>query len=340
MQRNNANAAPALDDYDVEGWNEFYRDHPHYRRAVGADGDNAGGDDGDAGGDGGNDAGGGDGGGEGGDGGAAGASALKFDDDFRKQLAGEDEKRLNVLNRFTSFDDFAKSYFEAQDRIRSGDVLKPLPENATEDDIKAYREQQGIPEDPAAYLENLPDGLVIGDDDKPVMEEFAKALHEVHAPPAMVHAAIGFYNELVEKGEAERQEEDKRIAGEMEEALREEWGKDYRGNINRMNALLESSFGAEQMEQFRSARSPDGTPLLSQEAIVKGLLGIARTVNPAGHLVDSSGDPDQSINDEIAKIEKLMKEDRKAYNADKKLQDRYLSLLEAQSQRKQRGQAA
>jgi len=75
-------------------------------------------------------------------------------DDWRNQvvdsLGGEDdavkEKQLAQLNRFSTYSDMSKSFFEAQSKIRSGQIETGLPENATEDQLKDYREANGIPE--------------------------------------------------------------------------------------------------------------------------------------------------------------------------------------------------
>ena len=47
-----------------------------------------------------------------------------------------------------------------------------------------------------------------------------------------------------------------------------------------------------------------------------------------------AGDPALALNDEIAEIEKTIRTDNKGYRADKKMQARYLELIEARDSKK------
>ncbi|KKL81814.1 hypothetical protein LCGC14_1990980 [marine sediment metagenome] len=65
------------------------------------------------------------------------------------------------------------------------------------------------------------------------------------------------------------------------------------------------------------------------------MIGQMRTINPLVTVPGlGGGDPVAALDDEIAGIEKTMKTDFKAYSADKAMQARYLTLLEARDKRK------
>jgi hypothetical protein len=51
-------------------------------------------------------------------------------------------------------------------------------------------------------------------------------------------------------------------------------------------------------------------------------------VNDVAPLIDQDPDALQSLNDEIAEIEKVMRERRSEYNRDEQMQARYRELLE------------
>lgn len=320
-----------LDDYDVEAWQRFYADNPGFHRSVGADGDGDAGD-GDAGSAGG-DAGDGDAGS--GDSGGAGNWRDPFLTGIEDDEALAKEKKR--LERFTKPADLYNSYRDLENKVRAGEVLKPLPKDATEDDIKRYREQMGIPDDPKGYLAELPDGLVIGEDDAEFFEDFAGALHEVNASPEIAHKAVEWYNGFKEKAAAARQESDEQAAEEMEDALRspDEWGNDYRKNVNIVNGFIDATFG-DGAEAFRNARNADGVPLMSDMHVMRGLVDMARQLNPGAALVENASDPNQSLDDAIAQIEKTMREDRAAYNKNEKMQERYRQLLTARQKRDER----
>jgi hypothetical protein len=78
-----------------------------------------------------------------------------------------------------------------------------------------------------------------------------------------------------------------------------------------------------------SARGPDGVPTLNNPDVMRWLVSMARELNPAATVVPGSGNATASVADEIANIEKTMRENRRAYMADEKMQARYRQLLDA-----------
>lgn len=249
-------------------------------------------------------------------------------DDWRTQLAGDDKEALKFLGRFHSSDAAIKAWKKQNDDIKGGKYIVPLPENPTDAEIAAYRKQLGVPEAPEAYLENL-DGLVIGDDDKPIVGDFAKVMHGLNAPPSLVKAGIEwYYGQLEEQAAAEA---DAMAAAKDAgiEALREEWGADYKRNVN-----IVSTFVGTAPEAVSNAllhgKGPDGIPLGSNPEVIKWLAGLALEANPVATVVPGAGTNQASaIADEIAALEKRMTTDRSGYFKDDKAQARYLELISA-----------
>lgn len=244
--------------------------------------------------------------------------------DWRASFAGEDEKAQKMLARFNAPQDFTKSYFEAAERIRAGDVLKPLPEDATEEDIKVWREQQGIPLEANGYLEELPEGLVIGENDKDIVSKFAEKMHSVNASPAQVHAGLQFYTELQTMVDEEQAELDKKDAEEVAESLRDEWGNDYRANMNIAKALV-SDLPEEAQDRFLNARTSEGKALFNDPDIVKWLTAKGRELNPAAAIMPPGKTDDASILERKAFIESKM--GSKEYDA--RLQAEYSKIITA-----------
>jgi len=81
-------------------------------------------------------------------------------------------------------------------------------------------------------------------------------------------------------------------------------------------------------DKLLRGRLADGTPIGSSPEVLRFLVGLAREKNPAGVVVPSGVATAQSVSDEIQKIEKVMRDDRAAYNRDEKMQARYRQLLE------------
>lgn len=253
--------------------------------------------------------------------------------DWRDDFAGDDLKFKSTLDRFKSPMEFSNSWREAQQKIRGGELNQqqglPQPaEGATEDDIKAFREQHGIPLEAEGYFNNLPDGVVIGEDDKVYFDDFAKDMHEANMPPELAPFVATWYNKFMENEQTARVEGDREHKQEMEDGLRDDWGPDFRANMNLFSAYLKKSLGEEAHEAFVNARGLDGRGILNNRDVVSWLTGIARKENPELQLVQPGGDAMQTLNDEIAALEKYMAEDRTKYNNDVQAQERLKELYQ------------
>lgn len=119
-----------------------------------------------------------------------------------------------------------------------------------------------------------------------------------------------------------------RTATELE--LRDLWGPKFEANRRTINKYIDSAFAPDVREVVHNARSAGGHALLNDPAVLQRLLGPALIKYPAGGTDnDADGSESQGVDGEIAKIEKAMRVNRKAYFADEKLQSRYRSLLAA-----------
>lgn len=266
-------------------------------------------------------------------------AASAWGDDWREKYASTDEKRLNVLKRYASPKDVLDAHFALKQKVDAGELKasKPLPPNANQQEIAQYRKDNGIPENPGDYLVNLPNGLVIGEDDKPALTNFAEAMHKANAPPALVHQAIGWYNAWQEQQAADLAKADETARRATEDTLRAEWGKDYRTNINVAKDFLINTAGAEFATSVMEAVLPDGTRLGDNAKALQWLAKTAREVNPIGTLVPGGGgDSAATVDAEIADIEKLMRTNRAEYNRDSGKQERLRQLYGAREKMKAR----
>lgn len=249
---------------------------------------------------------------------------------WRQSLAGEAyDDYKGILERFQDPADLLKSYKEAQDRIRSGTLAKPLPEDPSEEELAAYREAHGIPEKPAGYLEALPEGTVIGEADRPAFESLAETLHEKNVPPSTFRAIAEWYPQFMESMAQELREGHERSRQEAENVLREEWGDQFQTNKNIFDALIKRDLSKEAAEALNDATTADGRALFNNPEVVKALTGLARQLHPVDPAI--SAEPSlqlEALSDEKARIEKVMREDRQAYNRDQKMQERYRYLIE------------
>jgi len=247
---------------------------------------------------------------------------------WRDEYAGDDDKFKSTLERFSTPAEMGKSFREAQATIRSGSFKEPPGEGATDEDMAAFRSANGIPAEAAGYMENLPDGLVIGEEDREIMGDFMGVLHGMNVDPKVGHAVIEWYNGFAEDQQDQLADMDSAQHQETEDALREQWGGDYRANINLVGSLIESTFGTEYKEVILNARDPEGRAIMNIPGVLEGLAELSRKVNPVAQIAAQGGDPAQTLNDEIAELEKYMKDDRKGYNNDEPAQARLRQLYD------------
>ncbi len=248
--------------------------------------------------------------------------------DWRKEIAGDDDKFLSTLQRYNSAADLGNAFREQRTVISSGAYKAPPGPEAKPEDIAAYREANGIPAEPKGYLENLPTGMVVGEQDKAIFEDFMGALHAKNAPPEYAHAAIEWYNNFAEQQQDQIAQMDLQQSTEANDQLRTDWGPDYRANINLVNGLVASTFGKEAAEQILNGRYQDGRAFMNDPNVLKGLAALARVTNPVMEMGGDSITAQQSLNDEIKDLEKFMKEHRTEYNNDVAKQDRLRSLYD------------
>lgn len=264
-----------------------------------------------------------------------------FADDWREKLVGdvtteEGKKALAQLQRLASPKAMYDKLINQEKLISSGAYKKKLPDNATPEEIAEYRKENGLPESHDKYDLTLSDGMVIGEDDKPLVDNFVKAMFEKNAPQEVVTAALNTYMTMVQEQEAERATKDKEARDTTIAAMRAEWGQDYQPNLNLVKAFVSQAPAAVQ-EGLMNARLLDGTPLFSNPDVLRWLSGAARELNPVATVVPGSADPSSTIQTELANLKKLMGDDNSEYwkgpNAESN-QKRYRELLGAQQRYK------
>ena len=274
-----------------------------------------------------------------GDAGAAGdagkANENYWPADWRDTVSKGDAKILQRMGRYASPQAAMEALIAAQNRISAGELKPVLGKNATPEQLKEYREALGIPETPDKY--DLGKDIKIDGIDPALLGEVLKEAHESNQTPEQVKATLKAWTKISQSVQEQRYERDVNIQKTSEDALRAEWGPEYRRNINLIHGMLDSTATPGLKESVMGGRLADGTPIGSSPEALKFLVGLALIQNPAGVVVPGSeANPMQGVEDEITKIETGMRKDRAAYNKDEKLQARYLELLTAREKLKPR----
>lgn len=250
-------------------------------------------------------------------------------EDWRQKLAGDDERLSKRLERMNSPADVLKSWRALEQKQSTGELKTVLPEGATDEQVAEYREANGIPTEPKGYLEKLPDGVIIGENDQDMVNGFLDAMHEQNASPELVGKSIEWFYSRQEQAVAALHEEDNAFKADAEETLRAEWGGEYKDNIKAFESFIDTAPESIR-DLIRTGRLADGSVIGNNPDVLKWFSAMSKEINPAATVVPgSAGTSAQSIDDEIAKIEGTMRSDRAAYNKDSAMQDRYMKLLQA-----------
>lgn len=255
-------------------------------------------------------------------------------DDWRTKLSAGDEKALKQLERYASPADIWKKARALEQRMSSGELKAQaaFPDKGTPEEQAAWRKDYGIPDKPEGYDLTLPDGLMVGENDKPIINEFLKLAHGAHMRPEHVKSTLSWYYQERERQMEAQSESDNTFRKTSEDELRGEWGNEYRANVNLVQGLLDTApTGLKDL--LNGARLSDGTALANHPNVLRFLVDLARQINPVTTVVPGAGaNVAGAIEDEIAGLEKQMGNRSSEYwkgPKSEQMQARYRQLVEA-----------
>lgn len=268
-----------------------------------------------------------------------------FPDNWREQMAPKgadgkpDAKALALLQRYADPTMATKGLIDLQNKISNGEFKRGLEKDATPEQIKQFREENAIPEKVEDYAKlATPEGIVIGDADKPLVGSFMEKMLAENVPPAIAQKAVAAYYANVDHVMAQQDEADSQYVTTQEDALRQEWGADYRPNMNAISNLL-STMPESVAKAIIHARGPDGRLLGDNKEFRQALAQLALERNPAATVLPAgTGDPAKGLDDKIKEYEKMMNTDIKAWHKNADAQKEYANLLQIKSKMPAQGQ--
>jgi hypothetical protein len=266
--------------------------------------------------------------------------------DWRNKLAGADDKDgkvLKQLERFASPGDLLRSYNELQAKLNSGQLKTPLPENPTPEQLATYRKDNGIPEAADKYDLTLKDGLVVGEQDKPIINNLLGIMHQHNLPQGVVSDILAAYYQQEKSYLTTLETQTAENHRQTEDILRKDWGDEYRPEVNRIENLL-NTFSPEAQAAIQFGRDDKGMPLLDNPHFLRDMAVQARIINPVSTVVAGGGANQMtSVETELAQIQGMMGDRESKYwkgpEADK-LQARCRELLDWKERQKIGGRAA
>lgn len=194
---------------------------------------------------------------------------------LREQLAGGDEKLLKHLERYKSVDSISKTFKEARQAAQNAGKPIALTDKSTPEEVKAYREAYGIPDDAAAYPGDFRSDFKPSEADTAILGDFKSAMHARNVPPQAAAAALEWYQDFATAQQQELDGNLVKVAKETQGALRAEWGGEYDGNIGAVQELMTTHLGQDGFGEMMEMRMMDGSRLQDHPGFVKMMAQIA-----------------------------------------------------------------
>jgi hypothetical protein len=242
------------------------------------------------------------------------------EDSWRAAWAGDDEAKLEHIGRYASVNAALDGGYSAKLKVASGEYKKAeaFPSEGTDDEKAAWRADNNIPEAPDKYE---------------LEESLAQVAWENNISPEVAKVAYDWHESQLEAEKSALEDADAKDIEATEDALRSEWGNEYRTNMNKVHGLLDTAPEGFK-EQLMDARLKDGTMLGNNPDALKFLAGLALIQNPTTTLVPAGGDLQSSIADEMKELESMMGNKVSEYWKGPKAEDnqaRYRELANALS---------
>ena len=253
--------------------------------------------------------------------------------DWREKVAGNDAAYLKSLARLGSPLDLAKKARSLEQKLSSGEYLKPFPDKGTAEEQATWRKESGIPDKADGYLAaiKLNNGLVLGENDKPIAASFAEIASKNRWTPAQYNEAVSWYYDQQEAQKANQSDADANYHRENIGALGAVYGASLNRELGMVKGFLGSHFPKDVADNMLVARDSTGRMLGDNAQFIQALNALAREVSPLGVMLPAgTSDPAKVAADELGEIRASRRADPDGYNQNFKMQARELELIEAQ----------
>lgn len=279
------------------------------------------------------------------------AATATWPDNWRAEMAGDDKAYLKVLERYDSPAAVAKAHRELSTKMSAGELkapAKPLAADATPEQKLAWRKENGLPEAAEGFVGalKLPGGLVPGENDKPLLNEFAKAAFDAGVDQKTFDFAANWYFQQQHALNAARERNDGTFKNQSLVELSQEWGKDFEGNNNAVSSVI-AMLPEAIRDNLLTARLPNGNLVGNDPNFNRAMLMFAKELNPASTILplNNNGGGLASVEAQLAAHDKNMKSEPgsdawKAYWQNDKAQQEYRELLGARQTMQSRQKVA
>lgn len=263
------------------------------------------------------------------------AAAPAPERDWRREIAGTDDAYYEQLKRYAGPSNFGEAHKALRAKLSDGETgeTKPAPTtlaaDATPEQAAEWRKANGIPEKPEDYALALPNGFQPPEQDNELIDLIRGFAHKNNWTAAQFNGMMEFNYQTRAALAQVQQDRDQEYKLTAEDALRQEWGADYRRNLNALGNFREQ-MPQGMADRLFAGRMADGTLIGNDPQFLKWATQTAIDFNPAATLLPAGiNNGGKGVTDEIARIETLMKTEPDKYWKDSQVQAQYRDLLEA-----------
>jgi hypothetical protein len=185
----------------------------------------------------------------------------------------EDEKLQKHAERFTSVDALVQANLESRQKLSKSIV--PPGEGAEEEEVTAYREALGVPNDVDGYDFLLPEGMERTDQMMDSEDHWANLFLDNNVPKATADVLISEFRGEIEKMMGQKAEMDDAYTKQSEADMRKEWAEDYDKNIIFASRASEALLG-DDFEDARHIETSDGKFILDNPILVRMFAKLGR----------------------------------------------------------------
>lgn len=241
--------------------------------------------------------------------------------------ANERKAAETLLTRYQSVDQALAGVVEREKVIRAGGHKNPLigaaaPAADKPDELKAWREANGVPAEPTGYEIPKAAADAVTDADKPIVSEFFNQAHQSGVPKAAAETAVQLYFGIRDQQIEAEIARDKELETDTAVELKTVWGSEYKGNSN-----LATQYAEAVSPGLLDARL-NGIQIRHIPEVMKAFAQAGLQKFGDSAFVGENAQYTQSRYDEL----KAMMKDTKKWDADPKLREELIQL-EAAKQR-------
>lgn len=212
----------------------------------------------------------------------------------------KDSKLRAQADRF----DNPQSIIESLNKVQ-GEVsqrIKPLGEDASDEDVEKYRKALDIPAESAGYEFIPPEGVEWDDESSPVLDRIGTIFLENNIPKGAAQRIVTAYEEMA-------QEMSDSVSGELtklqEDATRElelDWGSDNNANRELIRQLVDQT--GEEFKDLMDTKIENGSLIGDNPTMMRFLARYARATTEHEMLLGVSGSESLGLQDEIDQMER------------------------------------